>query len=151
METAVALHRSFFPKIRIRIEGIGRSSGLPHFLWPSRPSRVLGIRAVAGITKNLKKAYRCGYSSGIPPDSLLFHVSRKLTLEPFPEVKVGNILGAAIFNRSYWFSAIKNRSTREKINEVKVIIPKPREFFHHIFCKLLFQGFFEEWKNLSAL
>jgi len=34
------------------------------------------------------KAYSCGYSSGISPDSLLVHVGRKPTSEPFPLAKV---------------------------------------------------------------
>ena len=74
------------------------------------------------------RVYSCGYSSGIAPDSLLVLVSTMLTPEPFQAVKVGIIFSEAGFNRA--------------INPAKPILP---EFFRRIFCRLLFQGFSEEW------
>jgi len=70
-EIIVTFHRSFFPKIRIKISLNWQVFWLAS-LFAAFPSRLAWT--VAEIAKNYEKAYSCGYSSGFAPDSLLFHL-----------------------------------------------------------------------------
>jgi len=63
---AATFHQSFFPKIRIAKNEM--AGLLAYLLFGAFPS--VNKRTVAGITKSFSKAYSCGYSSGIAPDSL---------------------------------------------------------------------------------
>jgi hypothetical protein len=74
METAVALHRSFFPKIRLTLILNWQVFWLTS-LFAAFPSRL--TEAVAEVAKSYSEVYSCGYSSGIAPDSL-FRLTSKL-------------------------------------------------------------------------
>jgi len=71
-EIIVTFHRSFFPKIRIKISLNWQVFWLAS-LFAAFPSRLAWT--VAEIAKNYEKAYSCGYSSGFAPDSLFVRVS----------------------------------------------------------------------------
>jgi hypothetical protein len=66
METAVAFHRSFFPKIRLKF-GLNWQVFWLTSLFAAFPSLAEQWQR---LQKVFQEAYSCGYSSGIEPDSL---------------------------------------------------------------------------------